>query len=161
MFRRRLILIISFVAAAFGLTVTVFLFNLSRITLDLVLSQIDKILLAVIILITLITGNLIVRWFRWHFLIRSTIINLLAKDSLKLYLSTIPTFATPFYFGELVRTRLLVKNQSLFRSTTVAVWLIDRLSDFYAFIIFFLLLKHPSRSPQSRPLLLSCLKSHS
>lgn len=137
-FRRRIILTISLLAASFGLAISALLFDLSKITLELVLANADKILLAFIGLIILTSGNLVLRWIRWHYLIRHTIINLPVKDSLKLYMSTIPTFATPFYLGEIIRTGLLVRNKPQYGPTIVAIWLIDRLSDFFAFILFFI-----------------------
>lgn len=139
MFKRRIILSISLLAASFGLAISALLFDLSKITLELVLANADKILLAFIGLIILTSGNLLLRWIRWHYLIRHTIINLPIKDNLKLYMSTIPTFTTPFYIGEIIRTGLLVRNKPQFGPTIVAIWLIERLSDFFAFVLFFFL----------------------
>ena len=44
--------------------------------------------------------NISLRWIRWHFLARSVGARLTVKDSLLIYLVTLPAILTPFYIGD-------------------------------------------------------------
>jgi len=59
----------------------------------------------------LTTVNLMLRWFRWHFLIRRFTRQLGTRDSLAVYLATLPAIVTPFFVGELSRV-LILRRQS-------------------------------------------------
>jgi len=50
--------------------------------------------------VTLTTVNLMMRWFRWHFLIRRFTRGLVTRDSLAVYLATLPAIVTPFFVGD-------------------------------------------------------------
>ena len=55
------------------------------------------------VLAAFISANVGLRWLRWQFLCRRFGLRLRAKDSLRLYLATLPAIATPLYVGELIR----------------------------------------------------------
>ncbi len=93
--------------------------------------------LGLTILVTVI--NVSLRWVRWHYLVRSIDIRLKAKDSLLIYLVTLPAILTPFYIGELLRVPLVGRTHPLRRTDIVYVWLLERLSDLLVLSLFAML----------------------
>ena len=87
----------------------------------------------------LTSANLGLRWFRWHFLMRKLDILLPAKQSLKVYLVTLPAIATPFYLGELARPALVAGKQSSVWRACVAAWVLERSADVFVLLSFVLL----------------------
>ena len=100
--------------------------------------------LALLACVTLTTVNLMMRWFRWHFLIRRFTRGLVTRDSLAVYLATLPAIVTPFFVGELVRVLILWRKGGTRASHLVWVWAIERLLDAFVLAVFFLLVTHPS-----------------
>jgi SAM-dependent methyltransferase len=99
--------------------------------------------MALLVCVALTTLNLMVRWFRWHFLIRRFTRQLVTRDSLAVYLATLPAIITPFFVGELVRV-LILRRQSGTRASHLAwVWLIERSMDAAVLTTFYLLVTHP------------------
>jgi ubiquinone/menaquinone biosynthesis C-methylase UbiE len=94
--------------------------------------------------VTLTTVNLMMRWFRWHFLIRRFTRGLVTRDSLAVYLATLPAIVTPFFIGELVRVLILWRQSGTRASHLAWVWAIERLLDAAVLAVFFLLVTHPS-----------------
>src|SRR5581483_10317397 len=83
--------------------------------------------------------NLVIRWFRWHFLIRRFTRHVVTRDSLAVYLATLPAIVTPFFVGELVRV-LILRRRSGTRTAHLAwVWLIERIIDAAVLLVFLLL----------------------
>lgn len=74
--------------------------------------------------------NVMTRWFRWHFLIRRFTPHLITRDSLAVYLATLPAIITPFFLGELVRVFLIRRRFHTPASYLVRIWLAERLLDF-------------------------------
>src|SRR6185369_2971875 len=89
--------------------------------------------------VALTSLNLVIRWFRWHFLIRRFTRNVVTRDSLTVYLATLPAIVTPFFVGELVRV-LILRRRSGTRTAHLAwVWLIERIIDAAVLLVFLLL----------------------
>jgi ubiquinone/menaquinone biosynthesis C-methylase UbiE len=98
--------------------------------------------LALLACVTLTTVNLMMRWFRWHFLIRRFTHGLVTRDSLAVYLATLPAIVTPFFVGELVRVLILRRKEGTRASHLAWVWAIERLLDAFVLAVFFLLVTH-------------------
>lgn len=87
--------------------------------------------LASLLLCALVTPvNVLTRWFRWHFLIRRFTPTLVTRDSLAVYLATLPAIITPFFVGELVRVLLIRKRFRAPASYLVRIWVGERFLDF-------------------------------
>jgi ubiquinone/menaquinone biosynthesis C-methylase UbiE len=99
--------------------------------------------IALLACVTLTTVNLMMRWFRWHFLIRRFTRGLVTRDSLAVYLATLPAIVTPFFVGELVRVLILWRQSGTRASHLVWVWAIERLLDAAVLAVFLLLVTHP------------------
>ena len=99
---------------------------------------------ALLLCVTLTTINLMVRWFRWHFLIRRFTRQLVTRDSLAVYMATLPAIITPFFLGELVRVLILSRRSGTKASHLAWVWLIERVMDAAVLGMFWLLVTHPS-----------------
>lgn len=74
-------------------------------------------------------ANVTLRWIRWHYLVRSVHVRLTAKDSLLIYLVTLPAILTPFYLGELLRVPLVGRKHPHHRGDIAYIWLLERVSD--------------------------------
>jgi SAM-dependent methyltransferase len=88
--------------------------------------------------VSLTSINLMLRWFRWHFLIRRFTRRIVTRDSLAIYLATLPAIVTPFFVGELVRVLILRKKAGSQTAHLAWVWLIERILD--AAVLVWLLL---------------------
>jgi SAM-dependent methyltransferase len=77
----------------------------------------------------LTTINVLLRWFRWHFLIRRFTPQLVTRDSIATYLATLPAIITPFFVGELVRVWILRRRFHTPSLHLVRVWLTERMLD--------------------------------
>jgi SAM-dependent methyltransferase len=100
--------------------------------------------LALLACVSLTTLNLMVRWFRWHFLIRRFTRQLATRDSLAVYMATLPAIITPFFVGELVRVLILWRQSGTKASYLAWVWLIERVMDAAVLATFVLLVRHPA-----------------
>jgi SAM-dependent methyltransferase len=89
-------------------------------------------------LVLLSTVNLVIRWFRWHFLTRQVVQGVPTRTSLMLYFGTLPAFATPLYLGELLRTALVARRIPEARRVVFTVWFVERLADAAALLLFVL-----------------------
>lgn len=103
-----------------------------------------RIWIALLLCVTLTTLNLMMRWFRWHFLIRRFTRQLVTRDSLAVYLATLPAIITPFFVGELARVLILRQRSGTKASHLAWVWLIERVMDAAVLGVFLLLVTHPS-----------------
>ena len=83
--------------------------------------------------------NLAARWLRWHFLVRRYTLSIVTRDSLAVYLATLPAIVTPFFIGELVRVLILRKQSGAKAAPLAWVWLIERILD-SAVLLWFLVL---------------------
>jgi SAM-dependent methyltransferase len=111
--------------------------------------------LALLACVTLTTMNLTLRWFRWHFLIRRFTRGLITRDSLAVYLATLPAIVTPFFVGELVRVLILWRQSGTRASHLAWVWLIERLLDAAVLGVFFLIVAQPSLAVPSALMVLA------
>lgn len=93
-------------------------------------------ILAALALLTAL--NLFIRWLRWHFLARYFNLRLPAKNSLKLYLITLPTLMTPLHLGELLRAVWLNTRYPQAWTPLSKVWLTERLADAFVLGLFLL-----------------------
>jgi ubiquinone/menaquinone biosynthesis C-methylase UbiE len=103
---------------------------------EVVLDRLGAVIVALGLTICVTIVNVGLRWVRWHYLVRSVDIRLKAKDSLLIYLVTLPAILTPFYVGELLRVPLVGRVHPLGRSDVVYVWLLERLSDLLVLSLF-------------------------
>jgi ubiquinone/menaquinone biosynthesis C-methylase UbiE len=85
--------------------------------------------------------NFWVRWLRWHFLIRRVGAGVATKDSLLIYLATVPALLTPFGIGELARVFLLGKRHAQYRFDVAGIWLMERSSDLLLLSLFLTLIR--------------------
>jgi ubiquinone/menaquinone biosynthesis C-methylase UbiE len=83
--------------------------------------------------------NLILRWFRWHFLLRRFSHDLATRDSLTVYLATLPAIVTPFFVGELARVLIFRRKFGGRMAHLFWVWFIERLVDSAVLLTFLLL----------------------
>jgi 2-polyprenyl-3-methyl-5-hydroxy-6-metoxy-1,4-benzoquinol methylase len=87
----------------------------------------------------LTTANLVLRWLRWHFLVRRMGVRVPTRDGVRLYFATLPAIVTPFYLGELIRAQLLAARFPGGRVAVAIVWVIERASDAIVLLLFLLL----------------------
>ncbi len=98
--------------------------------------------------------NLMARWFRWHFLIRRFTRKIATRDSLVVYMTTLPAIITPFFLGELVRALILRrKMRPPHRAKLIWVWLIERILDAAVLLWLLLLTVHGTLGLASLPVL--------
>lgn len=86
--------------------------------------------LGAVLCVGLTTCNLLLRWFRWHFLIRRFTPQLVTRDSLAVYFATLPAIMSPFFLAELGRVFLIRQRFRTPASYLVRVWFAERLLDF-------------------------------
>jgi SAM-dependent methyltransferase len=79
--------------------------------------------------VALTSLNLLLRWFRWHFLLRRFGVRLRTRPSILVYFATLPAILTPFYLGELVRSFLFLRQEPALKPQILKVWLIERGTD--------------------------------
>ncbi len=73
--------------------------------------------------------NVLLRWFRFHFLVRRFTPKLVARDSLAVYFATLPAIMSPFFVAELVRIPLIRRRFQTPAAYLFRVWLSERLLD--------------------------------
>ena len=81
---------------------------------------------ALLVVCCFTTGNLFLRWLRWHFLARRMGIFFRSRRSLHLYFATLPVLIVPLYLGELVRPWLIGTARRGVGRRLVGVWVIER-----------------------------------
>ncbi|MBN2318449.1 MAG: methyltransferase domain-containing protein [Acidobacteria bacterium] len=86
--------------------------------------------LAAYIVALMTIANIGLRWLRWHYLVRRAGVRLATRESVLFYMATLPTLLTPFSVGELIRALLLGRRYPSLRLDIVAVWVLERASDF-------------------------------
>ncbi len=86
--------------------------------------------LATAVCLALTTSNVLLRWFRWHFLIRRFTPHLITRDSLIVYLATLPAIISPFFLAELGRVFLIRRRFRTPASYLVRIWFAERFLDF-------------------------------
>jgi 2-polyprenyl-3-methyl-5-hydroxy-6-metoxy-1,4-benzoquinol methylase len=92
--------------------------------------------LGLFITAALTLANVGLRWVRWHFLTRRVGARLITRESLLIYLATLPAIVTPFYVGELLRAVLIGKKYPRHRGDVAGIWLLERTSDLLVLAIF-------------------------
>ncbi len=95
-------------------------------------------MLSVAVCVVLTSLNVGLRWFRWHFLVRRFSRSLTTRDSLAVYLATLPSILTPFMLGELVRVVLLRKRVQIAPMFLVRIWFAERLLEASILFTFYL-----------------------
>jgi SAM-dependent methyltransferase len=138
MIKRRFGLLIALIIVSFGVAITALWLTLTEGAIGFATENLIRLFLSLSGLVILTTFNLIIRWVRWHFLLRRFELKLTTKDSFKLWLLTVPAIATPFYLGELVRAALLAKRYPGSLWSITGIWLVERLADFLIISVFFL-----------------------
>src|SRR4030042_5471128 len=91
----------------------------------------------VVLAVTMTLVNTGLRWGRWHFLTRRIGIRLHTRDSLLIYVATLPGIMTPFSVGELIRAVLLGKKYAAHRLDIVLLWPLERATDLFVLALLF------------------------
>ncbi len=138
MSRARLVIALVTILLATGVAVTIAWFGAVDAA-DFVRAHTGRLALVVVGISMLTTGNLVLRWLRWSFLVRRAGVRVPTRESLRLYFATLPAIATPFYVGELVRGLLLNARAPGAGRVMTLVWAIERVTDATT-LVFFLLL---------------------
>ncbi len=84
---------------------------------------------AIVLLVGSTMVNVLLRWARWHFLLRRSNVRIPARNSLLIYLASMPGVLLPFSLGELVRAPLVGRSYPAHRLHVVLIWLLERASD--------------------------------
>lgn len=93
-------------------------------------------LLGAVLLVALTTlANILLRWLRWHFLMRGMGTRLPARHSLLLFMASLPMVVTPFAIGELVQARLLRGYARHPFVLAASIWFFSRLADAVALLL--------------------------
>jgi len=98
---------------------------------DLLWGMTPSIAVGIGLAIPLTLANIALRWSRWHFLTRRIGMRLHTRDSLLLYIATLPGIMTPFSVGELVRAPLVGKKYAGHRVDVVLIWPLERATDLF------------------------------
>ncbi len=138
MSRARLVTALVTVLLATGVAVTILWFGAVD-GADFIRAHAGRLALIVAGVASLTTGNLVLRWLRWSFLVRRAGVRVPTRESLRLYFATLPAIATPFYVGELVRGLLLNARAPGAGRVMTFVWAAERVTDATT-LVFFLLL---------------------
>ena len=123
--------------AAFGVAVSIFWLSSSRSGAYLY-THADRAALCLAELVVLTTFNISLRWLRWHFLCRHFRLRLPAKESLRLYIATLPAIITPFYVGELARGVVLAGRRAAGWGQVFGIWVFERAADVIVLVLFLL-----------------------
>ena len=136
-----MVVLISLIVVSLGTATTVLWLTLTEGALAFLSGNLVLLFIVLVEVVALTSCNLVVRWLRWHFLLRRFQLKLTTKDSFKLWLIGLPAIATPFYLGELVRAALLAKRhpKSLWRVT--GIWMVERFADFIIVALFYFVMK--------------------
>lgn len=97
------------------------------------------VLLSLLVCVTFTAANLLTRWLRWHFLLRRFTRHVVTRDSLVVFLATLPAIATPFFLGELVRVLFLRRKFRKPASYLVRIWVTERALDAGVLLTFYLM----------------------
>ena len=138
MFRRRFASALAIALLSLGLATTVFWLLNSREAFALLSRNPPVLIFGLIGTALLTTLNLAIRWLRWHFLLRRWKFFVKTKESLGIWLLSLPGIATPFYVGELVRSPMLARRFPRPFWIVLGIWLIERLADMYVLGFFVL-----------------------
>ena len=87
-------------------------------------------------------GNLMMRWLRWHYLVRRFTHTIRVNDSILVFFATLPALVVPFYLGELLRVALLRRRYSAITGYLVAIWFVERIVDAATLLLFLLLVRN-------------------
>ncbi len=135
--RSRLLIILLAFAAALGIAVSAFWFGSTGTRYAR--AHAGALLAALGVAASLTTVNLVLRWLRWHFLVRRLDVRVPTRDGVRLYFATLPAIVTPFYVGELIRARMLSARFPGAASVVGLVWIVERATDATVLLAFFLL----------------------
>lgn len=135
--RSRLVTILLAASAALGVAVTVFWF--SDTGTAYAREHAAALLVALACAAVLTTANLVLRWLRWHFLVRRMDVRVPTRQGVRLYFATLPAIVTPFSLGELIRAQLLGARFPGGRVAVAIVWVVERASDALVLLMFLLL----------------------
>lgn len=93
-----------------------------------------------IFVLLLTTLNLFLRWLRWQFLMRRIGLKIPAVESVTVWFGLLPSIATPFYIGEILRGLIMARKYSGATRNVLAVWIVERISDVSAIGIIILVM---------------------
>lgn len=79
--------------------------------------------------------NLAVRWFRWHFLLRTLRIRLRARESALIFTSLLPMVLTPWAIGELLFAIALRRRVANPLRAAGLTWLVSRGADAFSLLL--------------------------
>jgi len=143
MLKRRLGTVSLIIVAAVGIAVTAFWLTGSPQSLTLASQNSLLMVLGVSEIAALTSANLVIRWFRWQFLLRRFNFRMETKASLVVWFASIPAIATPFYFGELIRALILARRYPRALWIIPMIWVAERLADLsILFLVLFWVRAH-------------------
>ncbi len=131
MVRRRFRTALTIAVVSLGLATTSFWLLNSGESFSLLSRELPLLTLVLIEIAILTTFNMAIRWLRWHFLLRRSKVHAKTKESLGIWMLSLPGIATPFYVGELVRAPLLARRFRTPFWIVLGIWSIERLADVY------------------------------
>lgn len=138
MSRARVVTVLVTILLAGGVAVTILWFG-ALDAAGYIRARAGRLALIVAGVAALTTGNLVLRWLRWNFLVRRSGVRVPTRESLRLYFATLPAIATPFYVGELVRALLLNARAPGAGPVVTFVWAAERVTDATTLVLFLLL----------------------
>jgi 2-polyprenyl-3-methyl-5-hydroxy-6-metoxy-1,4-benzoquinol methylase/uncharacterized membrane protein YbhN (UPF0104 family) len=125
----RLLLVLTVLVALPGATGTLFWLVKTR-SMDVSRVNGGAVAVAGFVVALLTIANVGLRWLRWHYLVQRAGVRLAARESGLFYAATLPAILTPFSIGELIRAVFLGRRYPSLRLDIVAVWGLERTSDF-------------------------------
>ena len=87
------------------------------------------------IILSLISLNWIVRFYRWHILLKNSNIHVPIKNNFMIYLASLSLSITPGQIGELIKSEFLKKQFKIPRSKTLPIIFIEKFYDLMGALI--------------------------
>ena len=87
------------------------------------------------IILSLISLNWIVRFYRWHILLKNSNIHVPIKNNFIIYLASLSLSITPGQIGELIKSEFLKKQFKIPRSKTLPIIFIEKFYDLMGVLI--------------------------
>ena len=83
--------------------------------------------------------NYLLRFFKWHYYVRTLSITMSAKESLTIFFSGLAMSVTPAKFGEVLKSFLVKQRYGVPMSRTAPIIFAERFTDFVALVILSLI----------------------
>jgi uncharacterized protein (TIRG00374 family) len=87
------------------------------------------------VILSLISLNWVVRFYRWHILLKNSNIHVPIKNNFMIYLASLSLSITPGQIGELIKSEFLKKQFKIPRSKTLPIIFIEKFYDLMGVLI--------------------------